>query len=169
MGWCAYSPSKPGAPFLLARQDRPAQEFRIHRVLEIPDVQDHRAESRLPCTGIEQARLLGPVAFVGANDQRAAATRSAVVGRRAGNFRYQRNLRGVAVPRGDVEDLELELLARVKGFESGSRVSRVRSRRPPTRSGSSRGRRRSGCARRISASTDRRSRGSPCRCIPSSR
>src|SRR5439155_8012708 len=98
---------------LLAGQNGPAQKFRVLGILEIPDVQHDRTEPRLSGGGIEQARLLGPVALVRPDDELAAAARPAVVRRRAGYLRHQRNLRGIGRSSRDVEDLELEVLARV--------------------------------------------------------
>ena len=111
-----------GRAFPLARRRRAAEELRMLRVLQIPDV-DHRqaAVARLTRARIEQTGLLRPPSLVRPPDERAAAPGSAVVRRRAGDLGHLEDLRWIGAARGDVPDLELELLARYPSCESGSR------------------------------------------------
>src|SRR5438128_1450333 len=87
----------------LAWRRRSPEEFRMLRVLEVPDVNHGQAAiAGLARARIEQARLLRPPALVRAVDEGAAASRTAVVRRRPRNLGDLENLRRIGVTRGDV-------------------------------------------------------------------
>src|SRR4029453_15815410 len=103
-----------GSAVPLTGRCRAPDELRMLWILEIPDVNHGEAAiSRLARARIEQTGLLRPPTLVRAPDERASAAGSAVVRRRSRDLGHFGDLRRIGAARGDVPNLELEILAGV--------------------------------------------------------